>query len=244
MNALQDNAFTKSLARVAAELPGRPEAILVVSAHWETPGSFACTAALPETIHDFGGFPDALFAVEYPAPGAPEFAARAAALLSGGQASEKWGLDHGAWSVLRHLFPEADIPVFEVSIDSGKTLREQLELGRALSPLRNEGVLVLGSGNIVHNLARIRWNGATYDWAKSFDEWVRSKLDNGDAEALCDLDSAGEAARLSCPSLEHYSPLIYAMGAAGGGSGSLGRPAYTYEGFEHGSLSMRCVRWN
>jgi 4,5-DOPA dioxygenase extradiol len=244
MNALRDNDFTKALARIALDLPARPEAILVVSAHWEKDGSIACSAALPETIHDFGGFPDELYRVQYPAPGAPELAARAGALLPGGRASSEWGLDHGAWSVLTHLFPKADVPVFQVSIDSTKTLREQLELGRAISPLRDEGVLVLGSGNIVHNLARIRWNGATYEWAKTFDEWVRSRLDDGDAEALCDLASSGEAARLSCPSLEHYAPLVYAMGAAGGGPGSLGRPAYPYEGFEHGSLSMRCVRWD
>jgi 4,5-DOPA dioxygenase extradiol len=244
MNALRDTAFTRALGAMAGTLPAKPAAVLVISAHWQAPGSFACSASRPETIHDFSGFPDELFEVEYPASGAPELAAKTAALIPGGRVTVDWGLDHGAWTVLRHLFPEAEVPVFQLSIDARKSLAEQLEIGRALYPLREEGLLVIGSGNIVHNLAKLRWNGEAYDWARAFDAWVASRLDAVEPDALCDLSLAGEEARLSCPSLEHYVPLVYAMGAASGGSGGLGRPAYPYEGFEHGSLSMRCVRWD
>jgi 4,5-DOPA dioxygenase extradiol len=239
MNALRDNDFTRALAAIAASLPERPKAVLVVSAHWERRGTLACAAARPETIHDFGGFPEELYRVEYPAPGAPELARRAAALVPGAKETLEWGLDHGAWSVLRHAFPSADVPVFQVSIDSGSSLREQLEIGGALAPLRDEGVLIVGSGNIVHNLGRIAWGGAAYPWATEFDAWVGARLEEGDADALCDISRGGEAARLSCPTLEHYSPLVYAMGAAGAGA----RAVFPYLGMEHGSLSMRCVVW-
>jgi 4,5-DOPA dioxygenase extradiol len=244
MNALRDNAFTRKLSGMAETLPARPAAVLVVSAHWQARSSFACSASRPETIHDFSGFPDELFKVEYPAPGAPELAAKVAERITNGRITEDWGLDHGAWTVLKHLFPEAEVPVFQLSIDASKSLKEQFKLGRALYPLRKDGLLIIGSGNIVHNLARIRWNGEPYEWARAFDAWVAARLDSRDADALCDLSLAGEEARLSCPSLEHYVPLVYAMGAASGGSSGLGRCSYPYEGFEHGSLSMRCVSWD
>jgi 4,5-DOPA dioxygenase extradiol len=240
MNALRDNDFTRTLAAMAAALPETPKAVLVVSAHWETRGTFACAAARPETIHDFGGFPAELYRVEYPAPGSPELAREAAALVPGAKETSEWGLDHGAWTVLRHVFPAAEVPAFQVSIDSGRTLQEQLEIGRALRGLRDEGVLVLGSGNVVHNLGRIAWGGAPYPWAVEFDAWVGKMLAEGDVEALCDPARAGESAVLSCPTLEHYSPLVYAMGAAGEGA----RASFPYLGMEHGSLSMRCVAWD
>jgi 4,5-DOPA dioxygenase extradiol len=244
MNALRDNDFTRKLAAIAASLPEKPRAVLVVSAHWERRGTHVCTTARPETIHDFGGFPAELYRVEYPAPGAPELAKAAAALVPGAQETTEWGLDHGAWTVLRHAFPAADVPAFQVSIDAGKSLREQLEIGRALESLRDEGVLIVGSGNVVHNLGRIAWGGAAYPWALEFDAWVGAKLEEGDADALCDLSRGGTTARdavsmLACPTLEHYSPLVYAMGAAGSGA----RASFPYLGFEHGSLSMRCVIW-
>jgi 4,5-DOPA dioxygenase extradiol len=245
MNALRDNEFTRKLASMALALQERPRAILVVSAHWQARGALACSAAWPETIHDFGGFPDELYRVEYPAPGAPELAREAAALMAGalpGGAREttEWGLDHGAWTVLAHLFPRADIPVFQVAIDSGAGLAGALAAGRALAPLREEGVLFIGSGNIVHNLGAIRWGGEPYAWAGEFDGWVAARLNEADEEALCDIDRAGESARKACPTLEHYAPLLYALGAAGPGA----RPSYPYVGFEHGSLSMRCVLWD
>jgi 4,5-DOPA dioxygenase extradiol len=244
MNALRDNDFTRTLAAIGASLPEPPRAVLVVSAHWESRGTLACAAARPETIHDFGGFPAELYRVEYPAPGAPGLAREAVALVPGARETSEWGLDHGAWTVLRHAFPAAEVPVFEVSIDSEKTLREQFEIGRALAPLREEGVLFVGSGNVVHNLGRIAWGGPAYPWAEEFDAWVGSRLEEGDMDALCDLSRGGEAARdavaaLACPTLEHYSPLVYAMGAAGSGA----RASFPYLGFEHGSLSMRCVAW-
>ena len=162
MNALRDNDFTRSISATAAALPEKPRAILVVSAHWESRGTLVCSASLPETIHDFGGFPDELYAVRYPAPGAPELARKAARLVTGARDTLEWGLDHGAWSVLRHAFPDADVPAFQVSIDALASLPRQLEIGRALAPLRDEGVLIVGSGNIVHNLARISWGGKPF----------------------------------------------------------------------------------
>jgi 4,5-DOPA dioxygenase extradiol len=240
MNALRDNDFTRALSSLAKALPERPAAVLVVSAHWETAGSFACAAQKPETIHDFGGFPDELYRVEYPAPGAPEAARKAAALIPGCVPTAEWGLDHGAWSVLRHLFPEAEVPVFQLSIDRKASLREHFERGQALGGLRDEGILVLGSGNIVHNLRLIEWDGKPFGWTKEFDERVRAALDAGDVESLCEIERWGEAGRLACPTLEHYIPLLYAMGAAGPERAA---PSYPYEGFEHGSLSMRCVAW-
>jgi 4,5-DOPA dioxygenase extradiol len=246
MNALRDNGFTRSIAAFASRLPERPRAILMVSAHWVSRGTIACSAARPKTIHDFGGFPKELYEVEYPAPGAPELAEAAATLIAridagkGAREDPDWGLDHGAWSVLRHAFPAADIPVFQVSIDNQASLASQLEIGAALSPLRDEGVLILGSGNIVHNLGLIRWEGEPYEWAREFDEWVAARLGEGDSAALCDIGLAGQTARLACPTLEHYSPLLYALGAAGAGA----RASFPYQGLEHGSLSMRCVVWD
>jgi 4,5-DOPA dioxygenase extradiol len=247
MNAIRDNEFTRALAEVAAALPERPRAVLVVSAHWERPSSLACSASRPETIHDFGGFPDELYAVEYPAPGDPALAARVAALVPGCALTEDWGLDHGAWTVLRHMFPEAELPCLQLSIDRSAGLAGAFEIGRRLAPLRGEGVLVLGSGNVVHNLGAIRWGGEAFPWAVEFDAWVAARLAEGDHEALCDIARAGgsarEAARLSCPTLEHYAPLLYAMGAAAGTAARAPEPAFPYEGMEHASLSMRCVRW-
>lgn len=235
MNALRDNAFARSLSRAASALPARPEAVLAISAHWCAGSIAASSTPKPETIHDFYGFPPELYEVEYPAPGAPEIAHRLADLLPGIGLDGSRGLDHGAWAVLRHLFPAADIPVLQLSLDLGRSFEEQLELGRALAPLRDEGVLILGSGNIVHNLGLIRWDGEPYSWALEFDAWAAQKIASRDYAALTRPGKTAFA--LAAPTVEHYVPLLYALGAAGED------PVSTiYEGMEHGSLSMRCIR--
>ena len=239
MNALADNAFTRALGALGAELP-RPAAVLCVSAHWMTQGDTrVLTAEKPRTIHDFYGFPPELYEVRYPASGSPQVA-EAAGALTGALADADWGLDHGAWTVLVHLWPDADVPVLELSIDMAAPPEAHLELGRRLVPLRDHGVLVLGSGNIVHNLRAIDWEhpDAGYDWAVEFDGWVRDRLLDGDTEALAAYLDAGRAAQLSVPTPDHYLPLLAAAGAADGDSA-----AFVYEGMELGSLSMRCVRW-
>jgi 4,5-DOPA dioxygenase extradiol len=239
MNALRDNAFTRSLAAAGAGLERRPTAILVVSAHWLTRGAFSSTVDRPETIHDFGGFPDELYQVEYPAPGSPDTARRAIELAPEVEESDEWGLDHGAWSMLRHMFPKADLPAFQLSIDFYKPLAFHLELGRKLAPLREEGVLIIGSGNIVHNLRRIRWGGKAYPWAEEFDLWAKGRIEARDGESLVDIGRAGESAQLAVPTADHYIPLLYTLGAARADD----KLEFIYEGLEHGSLSMRCLRF-
>ena len=239
MNAIEDNAFTRSLARLADELP-RPAAILVVSAHWLTPGETRVLCAeRPRTIHDFGGFPRELYEVRYPAPGAPEVAALVASLAEV-EADDTWGLDHASWTLLRHMYPDADVPVLELSLDIAARPDAHVALAHQLLPLREHGVLVLGSGNLVHNLRAIDWEHphGGYDWAVEFDEWARERILAGDTAALADYASLGEIARLAVPTNDHYLPLLYAM--------ALRRNeepvSFAYEGMELGSLSMRCVR--
>lgn len=240
MNALADNEFTRALGRLAAELPP-PEAVLVVSAHWLTRGTRILAAAAPRTIHDFGGFPPELYAVEYPAPGAPETARRVGELLPEALLDEGWGLDHASWAVLRHMWPAADVPVFELSLDITAPPEIHWEMGRRLAPLRAQGVLVVGSGNIVHSFAGIGWEpgAAPQPWALEFDAWVAAALLRGDGAALVGYESAGRSARLSVPTNDHYLPLLYAA--------AMGTPedkvTFPYEGIEMASMSMRCVRF-
>lgn len=240
MNALADNAFTRSLATLAADLP-RPRAILVVSAHWLTHGTHVLTAEHPRTIHDFGGFPQPLYDIEYPAPGAPEVAERVAELLPTARPDDGWGLDHASWTVLRHMWPDAHVPVLELSLDFDASPAAHWELGRALAPLRDEGVLVVGSGNIVHSFAGISWepDAPAKPWAEEFDAWVADALLREDAETLVDYERAGTMARLSVPTNDHYLPLLYpaAMRAEG-------EPVtFTHTGIDMGSMSMRCMRF-
>ena len=238
MNAIEHNAFTESLSALSARLP-RPRAVCVVSAHWVTPGAHVLTSAHPETIHDFYGFPPALSEVQYPAPGAPEEAEEVAKNPEIAK-DEKWGLDHGAWSVLRHMYPKADVPAFQVSLDEGRSFKEHLELGRELRSLRERGVLILGSGNIVHNLRRIDWESphGAYDWAVEFDAKVKSAVDAHDATALAEPQNWGETLlKTAHPSVEHYLPLLYCMGV----TDERDVVSYPYEGFDFGSISMRAV---
>ncbi|MDO9405223.1 MAG: 4,5-DOPA dioxygenase extradiol [Polaromonas sp.] len=246
MNAIQDNGFTRHLTQWGRQL-GRPAAILSVSAHWLTPGQTAVGVQdRPRTLHDFSGFPAPLHAMQYPAPGAPGFARQAAASLKtvSTDATEDWGLDHGTWTVLHHLFPKADIPVFQLSIDYAQPAAFHYRLGRELAALREQGVLVLGSGNVVHNL-RATERGvadsimASKPWAQSFDNALRQALLARDDHALVDYARLDAGARMAVPTPDHYWPFLYALGAAGAREKSV----MTYEGFQAGTISMRCVQW-
>ncbi len=238
MNAIEHNAFTESLSAISARLP-RPKAVCVVSAHWVTSGSQVLSSAHPKTIHDFYGFPPALSEVQYPAPGAPQEAEKVAENPEIVK-DESWGLDHGSWSVLRHMYPKADVPAFQVSLDERRSFKEHLELGRELRSLRDRGVLILGSGNIVHNLRRIDWESphGAYDWAVEFDAKVKSAVDAHHATALAEPQKWGETLlKTAHPSVEHYLPLLYCMGV----TDERDAVAYPYEGFDFGSISMRAV---
>jgi 4,5-DOPA dioxygenase extradiol len=186
MNAIEDNDWTRGWEDIAREIP-RPKAILCVSAHWETQDLAVTADARPKTIHDFGGFPKALFDMQYAAPGSPELAARVPDITSiDTRQALDWGLDHGAWSVLRHMYPEADVPVFQLSLDHGRTFAEHLELGRELRNLRDRGILILGSGNLVHNLQQMNWEmpNSAFPWASEFDSKVKQANDTRDVTAL------------------------------------------------------------
>lgn len=238
MNAVEENAFTRSLREVREKLP-EPKAVCVISAHWVTRGCQVMADAWPRTIHDFYGFPRALYEVKYPAPGAPEEAKRLA-MEQHLAIDHEWGLDHGAWSVLRHLYPEADVPVFQVSLDHGKTLEEHLELGRELAKHRERGVLLLGSGNIVHNLHRMNWEmpQGAYGWAEEFDGKVKKAIKERDVNTLVAPERWGrELLGEAHPTLEHYVPLLYCLGA----TGEEDAVTYPYEGMEFGTISMRMV---
>lgn len=240
MNIVRDNAFTRSLAELGAR-HGRPEAVLVVSAHWLTRSETRVAVnPAPPTIHDFGGFPDALYHIRYPAPGSPALAREAAAEVKSIQVHEdhEMGLDHGAWAVLRHIWPQADVPVFQMSVDYAKPPAFHYELGGELRRLRDRGVLILGSGNIVHNLRRLspeENDPHAADWAVEFDSWAREKLANGDHAALTGY-AVQASARLAVPTNDHYLPMLYTLGAL-----HKGEPVrFTHEGFQHASISMRC----
>jgi len=242
MNALQDNAWTRAWREIGAGIP-RPRAVLAISAHWYVPGTAVTANERPRTIHDFGGFPPELFAVRYPAPGDPALAERVADLLSPlpVRRDTGWGLDHGTWSVLRHVFPEADVPVAQLSIDESQEPEFHYELGKLLAPLRDEGVLLIGSGNLVHNLHAYAWGrhpAAPFDWAVRFEEETRVRIVAGDVGPLLDYESLGNDARLSVPTPEHFLPLLYIL--------ALRRPGeavnFPVEGVDGGSISMLTVR--
>lgn len=217
MNAIEDNAWSLAWRALGERLP-RPRAILCVSAHWETPGPWLTGSEAPDTIHDFGGFPQALFDVRYPAPGDPALAQRVVALLGedvGARIDPDRGLDHGAWGVLRPMYPGADIPIVQLGIDTRRPGAWHAGLARRLAPLRDEGVLVVASGDIVHNLRLFRWHDpAPLPWALRFRDRVNALIRAGDLAALADWPALGEDARLSIPTPEHYIPLLYALALA------------------------------
>jgi len=238
MNAIESNAFTRALEKLGVEL-ARPQAICVISAHWVTRGSQVQASEWPRTIHDFYGFPKPLYEVEYPAPGAPVEATRLARQQNF-VADRDWGLDHGAWSVLRHMYPKADVPVFQLSLDQTRTFAEHVALGRELRALRERGVLIVGSGNLVHNLHKMNWElpQAAYPWASEFDQKVKQAIEAHDIEGIASPDGWGEQLLAEAhPTLEHYAPILYCMAA----TDDTDTPSYPYEGIEFGSVSMRTV---
>jgi 4,5-DOPA dioxygenase extradiol len=239
MYAIEENEFYKRLYEVARQFP-KPKAVLCISAHWETDGVFLTGSDQPETIHDFGGFPKALFDVRYPAPGDPALARRAATLLSkaGARVDAERGLDHGCWSVLRAMYPEADVPVVQLSLDRKLAARAHYLLALHLAPLRHEQVLIVGTGNIVHNLGMIDFRRTDgYDWAVRFSEEVKRRLLAGDHDALAAIETLGPEARLAVPDPEHYLPLLYALAVKGEGE----KVSFFNDQVVMGSISMTSV---
>lgn len=243
MNALSDNAYTRAWRGIGAGLE-RPSAILAISAHWYVPYTALTGMAGPRTIHDFGGFPRGLFEFSYPAPGDPRLAMRVAELLEPLDAGidMQWGFDHGTWSVLAHVFPDADIPIVQLSIDERQPPQFHFETGKRLAQLRDENVLVVGSGNVVHNLHAYAWGrhpAQPFDWAVRFDERVRELLSAGDIAPLVDYESLGRDALLSAPTPDHYLPLLY-VAATRAESDAVSFPV---TGMDGGSISMLSVRF-
>lgn len=238
MHALHDNAFTKTLNNIQKTIE-RPKAILVVSAHWLTRGTYVSTNPNPKAIYDFGGFPDELYKVIYEPKGSPELAKELKEKITSPkiEADNAMGLDHGAWTVLKHMYPAADIPTFQLSIDYYKPASYHFELAKQLGYLRNKGVLIIGSGNLVHNLGMVDFNkpNSGYDWAIEFDATVKSLLDKGDFKSLVDYEKLGKSALLSIPTNDHYLPMIYPLGL----KTEKENVSYLYEGMEAGSISMR-----
>jgi 4,5-DOPA dioxygenase extradiol len=246
MLPFEDIPARKFMLGLGAKLP-RPKAVLCISAHWESPAVAATGAAQPETIHDFYGFPKALYELQFDAPGSPELAARAVALLKeagiAAQVDPQRGRDHGCWNPLMLVFPQSGIPVVQLSLIHGGDGEAHLKLGKALAPLRKEGVLIFASGGAVHNLRWLDRNGggAKVDWAEAFDRWVGEKVEAGDAQALAHYREQAPNAVLAHPSEEHFLPLLVAMGAANGGGSPRGKRIH--DSFDLGSLSMAAYEW-
>ncbi len=239
MNAIEDSRFSRAWEESAGAIP-KPRAILCISAHWETEGLKITAMRNPLTLHDFYGFPQELFQKQYPAPGSPELAQSIRQLITRARIEfdYEWGLDHGAWGVLCRMYPEADIPVVQLSIDENLNTLLHYKLARELAPLRNEGVLVLASGNIVHNLETMRLNDSAFDWALEFDEKVKNLILSGDHDALVRFRELGPSANLAVPSTEHYMPLMYALALQ-----EAHEPVEFFaEGVTLGSISMRSLR--
>ncbi len=237
MNALTRNRYTEAWSAIARSATA-PRAILAISAHWYTEGTAVTANERQKTIHDFHGFPQELYDLEYPAPGDPALAERVRSLLAPVQvrADTSWGLDHGTWSVLLHAYPGARIPVIQLSMDATQPASFHYEAGARLAPLREEEVLVAGFGNVVHNLRMMKRNAEdpAYDWALRFESAVRDALLSSDHQALVHFERFGEDARLSIPTPEHYLPLVYVLGLQRGGEAA----SIAVEGIENGSLSM------
>lgn len=241
----ENNEVTRTWRRIAQNMP-RPKAILVISAHWMTRGTAVTAMERPQTIHDFGRSLGAdLFDYQYPAPGSPELAERVAALLepiTRVTLDHSWGLDHGTWSVLLKAFPDADIPVVQLSMDGRREPEWHVAVGRQLRPLRDEGILIAATGNVVHNLGVLQWNDSAkpYDWATQFNEYVKDSVRRGDVEALADPSPQGQAAAMSIPTPDHYLPLLYALGARD----EADEPRFDPDFVQYKSLSMTSITWS
>jgi 4,5-DOPA dioxygenase extradiol len=242
LNALQQNDYTKAWNAIGKTIP-RPKAVLTVSAHWYLPGTFVTAMPSPRTIHDFGGVPREFYEVQYPAPGDPNLAQRIRKLLDPISVGLdlSWGLDHGTWSVLCHVFPEADVPVVQLSIDETQPPAFHYDIGKRLAILRDEGILVIGSGNLVHNLHTYAWGRhevEPFDWAVSFEKLARELMLKGDDAPLVDYESLGRDAMLSVPTPDHYLPLLYVIALRRQGE----QVSFPVEGFDGGSISMLTVQ--
>ncbi len=242
MNAVLSNDYTEGWRRIG-EQTARPKAILSISAHWFVPGTGVTISTAPRTIHDFGGFPRELYQVRYPAPGDPDLARRVQRILAPLPVvlDDSWGLDHGTWSVLRHAYPAADVPVVQLSIDETQPASFHFEIGRRLASLRGEGVLIVGSGNLVHNLHAYAWGRhmpEPYDWATGFERRARDLLLAEESKPLIEYETLGREALLSIPTPDHYLPLLYVIGARQQGD----LVTFPVEGVDGGSISMLSVQ--
>jgi 4,5-DOPA dioxygenase extradiol len=245
MNGIENNNFSKTWEQLGKDTSA-PKAILVISAHWLTNGTHITAMNSPKTIHDFGGFPDELFAVQYPAPGSPELAAATKELIKSTNVglNHDWGLDHGAWTVVRRMYPQANIPVLQLSIDYSKPASYHYHLAKELSALRKKGVLIMGSGNMIHNLRMVAWDkldtpGFGYDWAIEMHELFRNKIKEGDHAALINYESLHKAARLAIPTPDHYYPLLYTLGL----QSKKDIPSFFNDELVAGSLNMTSVKF-
>ncbi len=220
MNAIEENEFTEGWKNIGKTIT-RPAAVLCISAHWETRGTFVTAMAEPKTIHDFGGFPEELYAVLYPAPGSPDLAKEITKIITKTEVGldERWGLDHGCWSVVRHLYPDASVPVLQMSMDYYLSARQHYDLAKELQVLRSEGVLIIGSGNMVHNLAMVAWNKLNdnygYDWAIEAGEKMKKYIFNGEHDQLINYETQGRSFNLAIPTPDHYLPLLYTLALLG-----------------------------
>jgi 4,5-DOPA dioxygenase extradiol len=241
MNALAQNEYTRAWRSMGASIP-KPRAVLAISAHWYVPYTAVTAMSTPRTIHDFGGFPRELSEFQYPAPGSPEVAAEVRDVIGASvQLDQSWGLDHGSWGVLCHVFPEADVPVIQLSINRTLAPRDHYQLGRALAPLRERGILIVASGNLIHNLREYAWGEEgvePYDWALRFETQAKSAMLAGDHQTLIEYETLGRDALLAAPTPEHYLPLLYALGAQSAGDAV----NFPVEGIDGGSISMLSVR--
>jgi 4,5-DOPA dioxygenase extradiol len=244
MNAIEENEFVRGWREAGKTIP-KPQAIICISAHWETMGTRVTAMERPQTIHDFGGFPEELFEVIYPAPGSPDLAAETRELVKKTEVlfDDKWGLDHGAWSVIRRLYPDADVPVIEMSLDYSRSPGDHFELAKELAPLRRKGVLIIGSGNMVHNLGLVAWDrfsedNFAWDWAAEASARMKEYILQGDESKLIDFRSHGKAFNLAIPTPEHYLPLLYAMALKENNE----QVSLFNDKAVAGSLTMTCVR--
>lgn len=245
MNGIEDNEFSRTWTKFGNEIP-KPKAVLVISAHWLTSGTYVTAMENPKTIHDFGGFPKALFDVEYPAKGSPELALVTSKLITTTDVylDHDWGLDHGTWTVVRHMYPDADIPVLQLSIDYSKPAQYHFDLAKQLISLRNKGVLIIGSGNMVHNLRMIAWDKLQdseygFDWAIEMNIIFKEKIANSDFRSLIDYDKLGASAKLAIPTPDHYYPLIYSIAL----QEKQDKISFFNDKLVGGSLNMTSVKW-